>query len=157
MTGALVRITLVVVFLSTISCAIIRDQSATIPDEEIILMVNADIVTMDPDKPLADAMAVSGERIVAIGSEAEVRAAIDGYTKFYNLRGKTVVPGFFESHDHLYMSSATVVVTDVTPFTTPTLAGALEKIKQTEPDDDGWIIAFGADQELYEEREGPTR
>jgi len=102
-------------------------------------------------------MAISGDRIVAIGSEPEVRVAIGSYTKFYNLEGRTVVPGLFESHDHLYMSSGTAVVTDVTPFTTPTLAGALEKIRQTEPDDQGWIIAFGADKELYEERRGPTR
>ena len=139
------------------SCAIGRNNSAAISGEEIVLVVNADIVTMDPAKPSADAMAFSEDRIVAIGSESEVRAAIDSYAKFYNLEGRTVVPGFFESHDHLYMSSLTAVLTDVTPFTTPTLAGALEKIRQTEPDDEGWIVAFGADQELYEERRGPTR
>lgn len=150
-------ILLIATLFSVFSCAAYPKNGAKVSDAAITLLVNADIVTMDPLKPSADAMAFSGDRIVAIGSESEVRAAIGGYGKFYNLEGRTVVPGFFESHDHLYMSSGTAVVTDVTPFTTPTLAGALEKIRQTEPDDDGWIIAFGADKELYEERRGPTR
>ena len=150
-------ILLIVLLFSVFACTAYRNNGAKVSDEAITLLVNADIVTMDSLKPSADAMAVSGDRIVAIGSESEVRAAIDGYGKFYNLEGRTVVPGFFESHDHLYVSSAAYVVTDVTPFTTPTLAGALEKIRHTEPDEEGWIIAFGADQELYEERRGPTR
>ena len=161
----LIRIALGLAVLSVISCTAnqnnngssAKDRNAMSSKEDTVLIVNVDIVTMDDKKPSADAMALSGDRIVAVGSEADVRAAIDSYEKFYNLEGKTIVPGFFESHDHLYMSSATVIVTDVTPFTTPTLAGALEKIGHTEPDEDGWIIAFGADQELYEEKKGPTR
>ena len=125
--------------------------------KDTVLIVNADIVTMDSTKPSADAMAVSGDRIVAIGTEKEVRAAIGDYAKFHNLEGRTIVPGFIESHDHLYMSSSQYVVIDVTPFTTPTLAAALEKIRNGEPDKEGWIIGFGADQQLYEEKKGPTR
>ena len=148
---------LTLVFIVALSGAMAPASSQTTADEDTVLVVNADIVTLDTTKPSADALAVSGGRIVAIGTEAEVRAAIEDYEKFYNLKGRTIVPGFFESHDHLYMSSSQYIVTDVTPFTTPTLAGALEKISHTAPDDEGWIIAFGADQELYEEQRGPTR
>ena len=102
--------------------------SEAISAEDTVLVVNADIVTMDPKSPSAGAMAVSGGRIVAIGSESEVRAAIGDYTKFYHLEGRTIVPGFIETHDHMFMSSSQYVVTDVTPFTTPTLASALEKL-----------------------------
>ena len=132
-------------------------ESPATPGEKITLVVNADIVTMNPDQPSAEAMAVSGDRIVAIGTETDVRKAIGDYAKFYNLEGRTIVPGFIETHDHLYMSSSQYVVTDVTPFTTPTLAAALERIKNAKPDRDGWIIGFGADQQLYEEKKGPTR
>ena len=147
----------VISVLTLSSCTMDRIHRAAISAKNIVLVVNADIVTMDPRKPSADAMAVSGDRIVAVGSEHEVRSAINGYEKFYNLEGRTVVPGFIESHDHLYMSSSQYVVTDVTPFTTPTLAAALEKIKHTQPNEEGWIIGFGADQQLYEEKRGPTR
>ena len=138
------------------ACAAPPDQTST-PGRKVALITNADIVTMNPDKPSADAMAVSDGRIVAIGSEAEVRSAIGDYTKFYDLDGQTVVPGFIETHDHMYLASAAVEITDVTPFTTPTLAEALEKIRHTQPSADGWIVAFGADQGLYREKRGPTR
>lgn len=139
------------------ACSPRQNETKAPATEEIILVVNADIVTMNPEKPTAEALAVSGERIVAIGTEPEVRAAIGDYSKFYNLEGQTIVPGFIETHDHLYMSSSQYVMTDVTPFTTPTLAGALEKIAHTQPNDEGWVIAFGADQQLYKEKLGPTR
>lgn len=152
-----ISILLLTVVFTTLSYATTRDENSAIPSDNITLLVNADIITMDPERPSAEAMAVSGDRIVAIGTESEVRATIGEYTKFYNLEGHTIVPGFIETHDHLYMSSAQYIVTDVTPFTTPTLAAALEKIRHTQPDEEGWIIGFGADQQLYEEKRGPTR
>ncbi len=126
-------------------------------DETTVLVVNADIVTMNPNNPSADAMAFQGDRIIAVGSESEVRGQVSEYDKFYNLEGRTVVPGFFESHDHLYMASMTNIIPDVSPYSTPSLAGALEKLAHSQPDKDGWVVAFGADQELYEEKRGPTR
>lgn len=139
------------------SCAKLTDTSTKKNSGNIVLLTNADIVTMNSDYPSASAMAISGNRIVAIGSESEVRAVIGEYSKYHDLNGKTIVPGFFESHDHLYLSSGTNSVTDVSPFTTPTLSEALKKIQHTQPDGEGWIIAFGADQELYKEQRGPTR
>lgn len=150
-------VVLLLILGSLFSCTRDQDDSSTISSEKPVLLITADIITMDSRKPSAKAMAISGDRIVAIGSESEVRATIGDYQKFYNLEDQTIVPGFFESHDHMYMASMTNIITDVSPYTTPTLAGALEKIKHTEPDNDGWIIAFGADQELYEEKRGPTR
>ena len=120
------------------------------------LIVNADIVTMDPANPTANALAYSGQRIVAVGEEADVRARIGDPATVFDLGGRTVTPGFFETHDHMIMSSASLSLTDISPFTTPTLAEALEKLSVTAPDEDGWVIAFGADQTLYEERRGPT-
>lgn len=138
-------------------CSMAKKEPNRVLTSEVSLLVNANIITMDTEKPYAEAMAVSGDRILAVGTEKEVRSEIGEYSKFYDLKGKTVVPGFIESHDHMFLGSAMIEETDVTPFTTPTLAGALEKIRATEPDESGWIVAFGADQTLYEEKKGPTR
>ena len=145
------------VYLIVLASLMIMSSSFATEQEDTVLVVNADIVTMDPQNPSAEAMAFKGDRIIAIGSEKEVRAKIGEYQKYYNLKDQTIVPGFFESHDHIYLSSMTYILTDVSPYTTPTLTEALEKIKNIKPDKDGWIVAFGADQELYEEKEGPTR
>ncbi len=152
-----IAITILLLLAATmLSCQMDSDRAKG-ADEDTVLVVGADIVTMNPDKPSADAMAYTGDRIIAIGSEKEVRSAIGDYTKFYNLEGRTVVPGFIETHDHMYAGSVIYTVGDVSPFTTPTLAGTLEKISHIEPDQDGWIVAFGAEPALYEERRAPTR
>lgn len=140
-----------------IACSDISDDTVGGVDDRMTLLVNAEIVTMNPERPTADAMAVRGNRIVAVGTEAEVRGAINDYHAFFDLDGHTIVPGFIETHDHLYMGSGTSLLADVSPFTTPTLAEALEKLSAVEPDKEGWIVAFGADQTLYQERRGPTR
>lgn len=151
-------VVLMLTLISLWSCTETNKSEALKVDDPITLVVNADIVTMNPQAPTANAMAISGGRIVAIGSEAEVRKVIGAnYSKYYNLEGRIIVPGFIESHDHMFISGASVNVTDVTPFTTPTLAGALEKIEHTQPDADGWIVAFGAEPLLYQEGKGPTR
>ncbi|MHC4701783.1 MAG: hypothetical protein ACYTFQ_14550, partial [Planctomycetota bacterium] len=108
-------ISLAVIVALVVGCAEDKEISRTQPTPETILLVNANIVTMNPQQPSAEAMAVSGDRILAIGSEKEVRSKIGAYEKFYDLKGKTVVPGFVETHDHLFMSSNQLTVTDVSP------------------------------------------
>lgn len=152
----LLSIILILTFFLICSCSMHSGKAPT-GGQDVTLITNADIVTMDPQNPSADALAVSEGRIVAIGTEAQVRAAVGDYAKYYDLKGQTVVPGFFETHDHMFLSSSAIEITDVTPFTTPTLAAALDKISHTQPNKDGWILAFGADQELYQEKRGPTR
>jgi predicted amidohydrolase YtcJ len=134
----------------------VTDDNAAPGNNGMTLLVNADIVTMNPQNPVADAMAFRGDRIVAVGAEAQVRDALIGYQRFFDLEGRTIVPGFIESHDHLFMSSGTTLLADISPFTTPTLEAALKKLSAVEPDDDGWVVAFGADQTLYGEGRGPT-
>ncbi len=133
------------------------DPQNEVTSGEITLIVNADIVTVNDKQPSAEAMAIRAGRIIAIGAEADIRQTIPDYTRVFDLDGRTVVPGFIETHDHLFMSSGVSVVEDISPFMTPTLAEALEKLSTVEPDEEGWVVAFGADQTLYEERRGPTR
>jgi predicted amidohydrolase YtcJ len=129
----------VIVLMALTSCQGAMAKTA----EPNTLIVNADIVTMNPKMPTANALAISGGKIVAVSTEAEARSAIGRYEKVMGLGGKTLIPGFIETHDHMFLSGASVSITDVSPFATPTLAGALEKIAHTQPDKDGWIVAFG--------------
>jgi predicted amidohydrolase YtcJ len=139
------------------SCGSSSNPTDTSAISDITVLINADIVTMDAANPLATAIAWSDAKIIAVGDNEEVLAVSGDNAKVIDLNGSTVVPGFFETHDHLVLSSVASLVTDISPFETPTLAEALEKIRATEVNEDGWIVAAGADQELYEERRGPTR
>ncbi len=73
----------------------------------INLYVNGTIYTMDAAQPRAQAIAIDtgSGRIVAVGSEDEVRRVGDRHAQVIDLRGKTVLPGFIDAHFHLVMEA----------------------------------------------------
>jgi predicted amidohydrolase YtcJ len=76
-----------------------RDTRAAQPAD--LVLKNAVVHTADAKHPRAEAVAVRGSRIVAVGSTAEVQALVGPNTRVLELRGRTVVPGFDDSHAHL--------------------------------------------------------
>jgi predicted amidohydrolase YtcJ len=70
---------------------------AVAPD---LVVVNAKVYTMEPALPRAEAFAVSGGRIVAVGASAQVRSLADRRTRLLDAKGMTVVPGFVDTHSH---------------------------------------------------------
>jgi predicted amidohydrolase YtcJ len=66
-----------------------------------IVFRNARILTMNKAQPQADAIALSGERIVAVGSWEDTAAFVGPDTKVHDLAGRTVIPGINESHIHV--------------------------------------------------------
>ena len=58
------------------------------------------IVTMDPEQPDAEAVAVQGDSIVAVGSEAEVMAAASPGAMVVDLGSRVLLPGFNDGHCH---------------------------------------------------------
>jgi len=129
-------------------------------DEDLVILANGNILTMNPKQPTASAMAVEVNqgKIVAVGDLALVKKAVGKSYEYIDLEGDTVVPGFIETHDHIVLYGSTLTLLDISPFVTPSLKEALEKMKKEgQPDKEGWIYAFGADQTLYTEKRGPTR
>src|SRR3954469_11282979 len=58
------------------------------------------IVTVDDGKPEAQAIAVRGDTIVAIGSNDEIQGYVTGTTRVIDLKGALAVPGFIDAHVH---------------------------------------------------------
>ncbi len=65
-----------------------------------IIMVNGKIVTVDDRFTIAQAVAIKGQRIVAVGRSEEVRKLAGGGTRVIDLKGKTVIPGLIDNHSH---------------------------------------------------------
>ena len=65
-----------------------------------IAIVNAVVLTMDETKPRAEAVAIYGNKIVAVGSSAEIRALAGNKMRIIDAGGKLVLPGFNDSHVH---------------------------------------------------------
>jgi predicted amidohydrolase YtcJ len=70
------------------------------------IYVNAKVVTVDPQFTTASAFAVGSGRILEVGDTATVRKLSGEGTRVYDLRGKTVLPGFVDTHPHLGTSYA---------------------------------------------------
>ena len=64
------------------------------------VFVNGKIWTAEDAQPLARALAIRGDRIIAVGSDEEVRSMTGPDTAVFDLRGRLVVPGFQDSHLH---------------------------------------------------------
>lgn len=68
-----------------------------------MIITNAKVLTMDDARPRAEAVALAGGRIIAVGSRAEVEALAGPGTQIVDARGRTLLPGFVESHLHLVL------------------------------------------------------
>jgi len=66
-----------------------------------LILINGKIITMNNSNPTAQAVAVKDRKIVKVGNNDEVLVLKDGHTTVIDLKGKTVVPGFNDSHMHL--------------------------------------------------------
>lgn len=92
-----------------------------------LILTNARIRTMDPTRPWAEALAVLGGRILALGASSEMRALAGPGTRVIDAGGRLVLPGFQDAHVHLLDGGADLVASaqlyDATDI--PTLQAAL--------------------------------
>ena len=65
-----------------------------------VMYYNGKIITMDPDRPIAEAVTIAQGRFRAVGTTQEVGRTIGPATKQINLKGRTVLPGLIDSHVH---------------------------------------------------------
>jgi len=86
------------------------DKSDTLHAGSVKVYTAREILTLDPAKPLAEAVAVDGDKIVAVGSLAEVKQALAGKTLELDTRfaDKVLVPGFINQHDHPWLAALTL-------------------------------------------------
>ncbi len=70
------------------------------------IILNGKLLTMDPDKPRAEAIALAGGRILAVGTTAEIEALAGPDTRRIDAAGGSVLPGFSENHMHLFSGAA---------------------------------------------------
>lgn len=91
------KLLLVVLSLLLVSLAPIQPRDASAD----IVFKNGNVYTENDRAPKAQAIAVKGDRIVYVGSNAGVQRYVGGSTRVVDLQGKTVLPGFADAHQHL--------------------------------------------------------
>ncbi|MFK5890463.1 MAG: amidohydrolase [Flavobacteriaceae bacterium] len=125
---------------------------------EATLYKNANIITLDDDMPQAQAMIVANGKIVAVGTNDVLSKLKNQYIKVVNLKGKTVLPGFIDSHSHVALSAFLEPMVDLSGFKHKTpkdvwqyLAKSVKKKKKGE-----WLIGKGIDPVLVEGLKSPS-
>lgn len=114
-------ITMMVLLGLVLSCSISQQEIA---DK---VFTNGKVYTVNPDQPWAEAVAVKGNKIVFVGSSAEVEEFIGSNTEVTDLKGKTMMPGFVSAHDHLIASAWTSLGVQI--YDAKDRADAIAKIK----------------------------
>ena len=121
-----------------------------------LVLTNGKIVTVDPERPTAEAVAIAGEKIIAVGSAREIRAYIGPDTEVLDLGGQLAIPGFIEGHGHFMGLGRARLILDLT--TARSWAEIVEQVaeaaKAAQPDE--WILGRGWHQEKWDDTPEPT-
>jgi predicted amidohydrolase YtcJ len=81
-------------------------------DERVFF--HAKIFTADPEHPYAEAVAIRGGQIVAVGSAPEVTKSVSATAERIDLDGKSLFPGFIDSHSHSIDGGLGLIAADAT-------------------------------------------
>jgi predicted amidohydrolase YtcJ len=124
-----------------------RQQPAPVAAD--LVLTNARVVTVDDSVPQAEAVAVGGDRIVALGSSAELRRYVGAATRVIDLNGQLVIPGFFESHGHFTGVGEAQLQLNLTEATSWSQIVALVAAAARTAKPGEWIVGRGWHQEKW--------
>ena len=116
--------------LSALLLLLLALPALALPPADTVLY-NGKIFTVDASHPWAQAVAIRGERIVAVGANAPVRALAGPHTRSINLGGRVVVPGLNDAHVHLGVGFPRLTLPPIDiPGPGPSLAVALANLEK---------------------------
>ncbi|HEY2801465.1 MAG TPA: amidohydrolase [Chthoniobacterales bacterium] len=140
-------------------CAFLETSGATAAEvtEADLLLTNGNIYTGNDAQPHADGVAIRGERIVFVGTDADAKKLADEKTKTIDLHGETVLPGLTDSHYHILGVGERMIRLNLEG--TKSRAAFLDKVKasvaQTAPGK--WVTGRGWIETFWKTPTFPTR
>jgi len=124
------------------------------PPADLVVM-NANVVTIDHNNPRAEAVAVIGEKIIAVTSNSAIQAYIGEETEVIDAAGRLMIPGFNDAHAHYGPLDPEYIelryITDQNVIT----ERVRERVAQVEP---GVLIRGGHwEHEMFDDKQWPTK
>lgn len=109
--------------------------------------------------PLAEALAVFGDRVLDAGTADQIAPLIGPGTRVIDLAGRFAMPGLYDDHLHLMSTGLMLEMVDVSPKATPTLESMLEAIRARAAvtPKGQWIVARGYEQQKLDVGRHPHR
>src|ERR1700758_769199 len=122
-----------------------------------LIVTNATVYTVDKQQPKAEAVAVIGDRIVAVGSRADIDLWRGRQTKVIDAGGKLLLPGFNDAHVHFIQGGAQLEQVQLTDAATPEefarrIAAQVKKTPKGE-----WILGGRWDETKWPKPELPSK
>ncbi len=116
-----------------------------------LVFTGGKVVTMDAANPQAQAIAVSGDSVVAVGTDAQIQRYVGDGTQVVDLAGRLVVPGFIESHGHFMGLGSSLQQLDLMhAHTWNEIVGMVrDAVADAQPGQ--WILGRGWHQEKWDE------
>jgi predicted amidohydrolase YtcJ len=126
------------------------------------IFINGVVLTMNTRSETVAAIALTGDRIVAVGSNDEILALKTPETLVHDLQGKTLMPGIIDAHGHFPATGATAVMADLSSppvgdiGNIEQLLARMRDLAATKPAGE-WIMGLGYDDTLLAEMRHPSR
>jgi predicted amidohydrolase YtcJ len=121
-----------------------------------MVLTGGAVMTMDKAHPEATAIAIRGDRIVAVGSDREVMAWVGRRTRVIPLEGRTVTPGLTDSHAHLYGLGASLESLSLRGAESEEIAAEKAHAAALGMPEGEWLVGRGWDQNLWPDKKFPT-
>lgn len=93
---------------------VVAASSAHAQSRADLVLLHGDLFTVDSQHPRAQAIAVRGDRIAAVGTDAEIQKWVGPKTRVVDLQGRLVIPGFIDGHGHYTGLGESKLVLDLT-------------------------------------------
>lgn len=111
-----------------------------------LLLLNAQVITMNPGQPSAEAVAIKDGRIAWIGTTVEAKELFANASETMDLAGATVLPGIIDAHGHLMNLGESFLKLDLKGVATPEEAARRVKEKAATLRSGEWILGWGWDE-----------
>ncbi|MBV9544119.1 MAG: amidohydrolase [Chloroflexi bacterium] len=122
------------------------------------VLTNARIITMDPTQPQAEAVAIKDGLVLGVGSADDVRGLADPAARVHDLQGRSLVPGFHDSHNHMLATAQSRALVDLSQA--HTVADVIDRLRQraARTPHGEWVLTSGRWHETQlDEKRFPQR
>lgn len=123
-----------------------------------IVFINGEVITVNQKNEVAEALAINGDRISAVGTNQEIKVFIGEETNVIDLQGKSLLPGFIDSHIHLILYGVNQLAVSCKAEHIKSVEDLLIDLKKkasTIPKGE-WIRAWGFNETAVKEKRYPT-